>query len=186
MNEEERGRDTLDDAVDARNTAAKEPRGSRGYQIGTLAVLAAAVGLVVASAVPALARELGVTEVRVVTRDFARSSSAGQVGMDAVRDFEKGIGRSVAELDIDDGDDALPEVARGVHAESRAKMAIAARDVVLREDPKRSSPVVGSAKRGQSLVLLREERGWYMVVQQTEDGGIEVGWVTERDVETPR
>lgn len=185
MTEEDRARITLDEPVDAKHTASKEPRGSRGYQIGTFAVLAAAVGLVVASAVPALARELGVTEVRVVTRDFAKSSSAGQVGMDAVRDFEKGIGRSVAELDVDD-EDSLPEAAINAHAEGRAKMAVAARDVVLREDPKRSSPVVGSAKRGQSLVLLREDRGWYMVVQQTEEGGLEVGWVPEREVVTSR
>ncbi len=145
-------------------------------------MLFAATGLVTASAVPAVAREIGVTEVRVVTRDFSRSSPAGQVGVDAVRDFEKGIGRSVAELeeDADDPGSALEE-----HAKGRAKVVVAARDVVLREDAKRSATVVGSVKRGESLVLLRVERDWMMVVQQTDDGGLDVGWVPERDVVVP-
>lgn len=177
---DERPRDTLDDPVDARPATTRE-RGARALQVGTIVVLLAAAALVTASAVPAIAREIGVTEVRVVTRDFARSSPASQVGVDAVHDFEKGIGRSVAELD-DDVDDSGADRALDDHAKGRAKVAIAARELVLREDPKRSAPVVGSASRGEALVVLREERGWMMVVQQTEDGGLEVGWVPERDV----
>lgn len=183
MIDDERPRDTLDDPVPARPSSGRD-RGSRALQLGSIAVLFAAMGLVTASAVPAVAREIGVTEVRVVTRDFSRSSPAGQVGVDAVRDFEKGIGRSVAELEEDaDGDD--PGSALEDHAKGRAKVVVAARDVVLREDAKRSATVVGSVKRGESLVLLRVERDWMMVVQQTEDGGLDVGWVPERDVVVP-
>jgi len=158
-------------------------RSSRPFQLASLALLLGALGLVVSSAVPAVARELGVTEVRVVTRDYVRTAPAGQAGVDAVRDFEKGIGRSVAELEEDD-DPRSPSGALDDHAAGRAKIAVAARDLSLRDQPSRAAPVVGAAKRGQALVVLREERGWVMVVQQTDDG-LDVGWVAERDVVIP-
>jgi hypothetical protein len=181
--DEGRPRDTLDDPVTA-TPSGWRAKSSRPYQLGSVALLLAAFGLVIASAVPAVARELGVTEVRVVTRDYVRSAPAGQAGVDAVRDFEKGIGRSVAELEMADEDDPPPSAALDNYAEGRAKIAVAARDLSLRDDPSRSAPVVGSAKRGQALVVLREDRGWVMVVQQTEHG-LDVGWVAERDVVIP-
>ena len=181
--DEGRPRDTLDDPVPA-TPAGSRVRSSRPFQLASGALLLGAVGLVTASAVPAVAQELGVTEVRVVTRDYVRSAPAGQAGVDAVRDFEKGIGRSVAELEMDDDDDRSPSAALDDRAAGRAKIAVAAKDVSLRDDPARSAPVVGSAKRGQALVVLREERGWVMVVQQTEHG-LDVGWVAERDVVIP-
>ncbi len=185
--DEARPRDTLDDPVPA---AAPDgpPRGARAAQLGAWLLLCASAGVVGVTAAPAVAREMGVTEVRVVTRDFARAAPAGQAGVDAVRDFEKGIGRSVAELESDD--DALDYHAdpRGLSPQpaGSAKLAISSRDLVLRELPKKSAREAGTVRKGEALVVLRRERGWVLVVHQAERGdGIEVGWVPERDVGMP-
>ncbi len=179
-----RSRDTLDDPVEAAASSPRQ-RASRAFQLGAFALLAAAGGLVVASSAPAVAREMGVTDVRVVTRDFARSAPAGQAGVDAVRDFEKGIGRSVAELELDDEDEDWGRKRAMPTGEGGAQIAVALRDVALREDPKRSSPELSSVKKGQALVVLRQERDWVMVVRKANGEGIEVGWVPERDVTIP-
>lgn len=176
---ETRPRDTLDDVEAA--PGPKPRRGSRGFQLAAFALLAASGGLVVASTAPAIAREMGVTDVRVVSRDFARSAPAGQAGVDAVRDFEKGIGRSVAELDLEDDDNVI----RSPRGGDRAQLGVAARDVVLREDRKKSAPEIGVAKKGQPLVVLRKERGWVQVVHPADSRGLGVGWVPERDIEMP-
>lgn len=178
--EEARPRDTMDDPVEAAKAPSRH-RTSRALQLGAFAMLAAAAGLVGASTAPAIAREMGVTDVRVVSRDFARSAPAGQAGVDAVRDFEKGIGRSVAELDFEDDDSPVRPVPRG----DRAQLGIVARDVPLRELPKRSAPEIGTARKGQALMVLREERGWVQVVHPADRKGLGVGWVPERDIEMP-
>lgn len=174
-----RPRDTLDDVAAAPGGNPK--RGSRGFQLAAFALLAASGGLVMASTAPAIAREMGVTDVRVVSRDFARSAPAGQAGVDAVRDFEKGIGRSVAELDLEDDDNVI----RSPRGGDRAQLGVVAHDVALREGPKKSAPEVGLAKKGQALVVLRKERGWVQVVHPADSRGLGVGWVPERDIEMP-
>ncbi|NUO52609.1 MAG: SH3 domain-containing protein [Polyangiaceae bacterium] len=98
-----------------------------------------------------------------------------------MRDFEKGIGRSVAELDLEDDDNVI----RPPRGGDRAQLGVVARDVVLREGPKRSAPEIGVAKKGQALVVLREERGWVQVVHPADSRGLGVGWVPERDIEMP-
>jgi hypothetical protein len=177
--QEARPRDTLDDPVEAQAPGKK--RGARAFQLGAFALLCAAGGLVMASTAPAIAREMGVTDVRVVSRDFARTTPAGQAGVDAVRDFEKGIGRSVAELDLDDDETFIRPSPRG----DRAQLGLVTRDVVLREGPRKSAPEIGTAKKGQPLVVLREQRGWVQVVHPADKKGLSVGWVPERDIEMP-
>jgi hypothetical protein len=180
QDQDARPRDTLDDPVEAAQPPGAK-RGARAFQLGAFALLAAAGGLVMASSAPAIAREMGVTDVRVVSRDFARSAPAGQAGVDAVRDFEKGIGRSVAELDLEDDDTVIRPSPRG----DRAQLGEATRDVVLRESPKKSAPEIGTAKKGQALVVLRRERDWVQVVHPADRRGLGVGWVPERDIEMP-
>jgi hypothetical protein len=174
--EEARPRDTLDDPIEAPGSPGSVR--ARLMQVGAFALLAASVGVVCASAAPAVARELGITEVRVVQRDFVRAAPAGQAGVDAVRDFEKGIGRSVAQLDVMEEANVPPP------AES-ARLGFSQRDIALRASPSQRAREIGAAKKGEALVVLRQERGWALVVHPTEGDGIEVGWVPERDVQVP-
>lgn len=158
--------------------APEEERGTspRGlFTFGACAVLAVLLGLVGTSAAPAIAREMGLTEVQVVRRDFEKSSPVGRAGVDAVRDFERDIGQSIERLD------------RGSDREDgqRPQYVLSKRDTRLRKSPTSKSADGPSVPTGAPLLVIRREGSWFNVLHQSDDGDFETGWIEVRDLEMP-
>lgn len=160
--------------------APRRSRAARMLELGAALLVIAGFALVGVSALPVVARELGVSKTRVVQREFARSAPVGQAGVDAVHDFERGVVRDVSrsvtrqgELDVEPA--RPPETTRIVFS---------SRDVPLYEGPSKKSRQVGLARSGAPLVVQQQEGGWVLVVHLTEDG-LEVGWIPAQEVSLP-
>ncbi len=151
------------------------PRTTRALELGAGALVIAGISLVLAAAAPAALRHLGVTRARVVERDFAHTAPVGRAGIDAVHDFEKGIGKSVDKLERQEEEREI------VPSPDSARIVFSDHDIPLRQSPSSKSQQVGFARRGDPLVVQTEEAGWVLVAHITEDG-LEAGWVPGPDV----
>jgi len=157
-----------------RRRRPRRAAGVRAFELGAIALAIGGVALVGAAAVPAALRDLGVTRVRVVQRDYAKSAPVGRVGVDAVHDFEKGIGNSIDKLEREEARDDQP--ARGAR-----RIVFVDHDIPLHQSPTSRSPQVGMATSGDPLVVQTEEAGWVLVARVTEDG-LETGWIPGTEV----
>ncbi|HTJ82378.1 MAG TPA: hypothetical protein VL400_11710 [Polyangiaceae bacterium] len=150
-------------------------RATRALELGAVTLVVAGLALVGTAAVPAALRDLGVTRVRVVQRDYAKSAPVGRVGVDAVNDFEKGIGKSVEKLERQEEErDVVPP------SEAR-RIVLVDHDIPLHQSPNSRSPQVGLARSGDPIVVQTEEAGWLLVAHVTEDG-LETGWIPGPEV----
>ncbi len=123
----------------------------------------------VVSAGPALAREMGLTSVRVVHRDFDAGRPAGRAGSDAVQDFERDIGRSVDRLDP--GNDEEP-----------FEIVMTIKEANLRERPSASARSIATLKPGRILAVIGRSGAWVQVVHSRPDDTLDVGWIAASDV----
>ncbi len=148
------------------------------FTVGAWGLIAAALVLVGTSFAPALARELGLTEMRVVTRDFQRTSPKGQAGVDAVRDFERDIGRSVDRLERSLPDDADEPVERILTVTVK-------KPLLLRKSPSAKSPSGISVPAFSEIGVLTAEGSWLQVKYQAPDKSIHFGWIELSELELP-
>lgn len=146
--------------------------------LGAWALVIAAVVLVGTSFAPAAARELGLTEMRVVRREFQRSAPQGQAGVDAVRDFERDIGRSVDRLERAIPDDADEPLERSLTVTVKKAL-------VLRKSPSARSPVGASVPALSEISVLSAEGSWLQVRYQAPDKSIHFGWIELSELELP-
>lgn len=156
---------------------APAPTALRSRLASSLAWLTAigTLCLVVLSALPAIARQSGVTRVRVVQRESPHSAPLGRVGSDAVRDFEKDIGKSVERHErAPGGFEFAPD--------DKLDVAKLDRDIVLRVSPLRGATPLGTVKRGTLVIVTRREGGWAQVMYEISEDSFEMGWVEERDL----
>lgn len=131
--------------------------------------------LVVMSALPAIARGMGVTRVRVVQRESPHSAPIGRTGSDAVRDFEKDIGKSIEKHEkAPPGFEFAPD--------DKLDVAKLERDIVLRVSPLRGATPLGTVKRGTLVIVTRREGGWAQIMYEISEDSFEMGWVEERDL----
>lgn len=131
--------------------------------------------LVVMSALPAIARGMGVTRVRVVQRESPHSAPIGRTGSDAVLDFEKDIGKSIERREkASSGFEFAPD--------DKLDVAKLERDIVLRVSPLRGATPLGTVKRGTLVIVTRREGGWAQIMYEISEDSFEMGWVEERDL----
>lgn len=143
--------------------------------IGAWVAILASFALVVGSALPAVAREMGLTEVRVVRREFQRSTPVGQTGADAVRDFEKDIGKSIERLERDGRDD---DDDRGGY-----KITFLPKDARLRKTPSAQAGTTAMLRAGTPIIVIRRDREWALVQPIEDEDAVVMGWVDVRDLE---
>lgn len=143
-------------------------------KFATYLLVAASFGVVFVSAVPAIARELGYVEARVVSRSSARSSSAKRAGLEATKAAERRI-------EMREEAFGLPHPKVGTDPTQRTKIAVARKDLALHAEADASSPPIGRIPRNQVLIVMKEEGGWLLVLNQDDDNA-ELGWVREADV----
>lgn len=144
-----------------------------------------ALGLIVAAASPAVARNFGVTRTQMVEREFQRTAPAGQAGVDAVGDYHKDISRSIDRLEAlpdrtlppdDDDDEREPH---GI------QVAVTREVTKLRAASNAKSPTIRAIPAGATLVVLSVRGGWVQVLYQDENDDIVTGFVTERELGAP-
>ncbi len=140
----------------------------------TFLLLMGAMTLVTASALPAVARELGWTHARTVSRATKRATNASRAGIDAVKEREQRLA-----LDgIDDEDDSPPI---GFDRATGTQIGVSAQDTALFRGPASSTALVGSVESGEKLIVVREERGFFLVIHKSK-AGTDIGWVRKADV----
>ncbi len=140
----------------------------------TTLLLLGAVTLVTAAALPAVARELGWTHARTVSRATKRATNASRAGIDAVREREQRLA-----LDgIDEEDDGPP---LGLDRATGTQIGVSAQDTALFRGPASSTALVGSVESGEKLLVVREERGFFLVIHKSK-AGTDIGWVRKADV----
>lgn len=143
--------------------------------LGAWTAILASIALVLGSAVPAIAREMGLTEVRVVRREFQRSTPVGQTGADAVRDFEKDIGKSIERLERDGRED---DDDRGGY-----KISFLPRDARLRKSPSAHAGTSAMLRAGTPIIIIRRDREWALVQPIEDEDAVVMGWVEARDLD---
>ncbi len=155
--------------VSASEETADQPRAPRHWPVLalTFVLLFGALSIVAASALPAVARELGWTHARTVSREGHRAETAGRAGIDAVKEREQKL-----MLDGDDDDDAPPDTAH---------VGISVQPTTMFHGPGTSTGPVGSLDVGEKIVVVREDRGFVLVVRHGPTG-TDVGWVRKSDV----
>ena len=151
------------------NAAETRPPRHRPLSALTFVLMVAALALTAVSAAPALARELGWTQVRTVSRGSGRGAPHGNIGVEAVKERERSL-----QLDgLDDDDDS----ADTPHTKSR--IGITLHETKVYRDP--GEGVAGTLDGGEKILVVREDHGYFMIIRQTSDGA-EVGWVKRTDV----
>jgi hypothetical protein len=86
--------------------------------------------------------------------------------------------------DLDDRRDPhrAPDSRRDIEEpEDQPRVAVAVRDVTLREEPDSAATEVARVDRGTQLYVMKLEGDWVLVVHQGR-GGLEVGWARSREV----
>ncbi len=160
-----------------------------------LALVAATVGLVSASAAPSVARELGWTSAS----QSARGDDWREHGLGGTR------GRAPVGSGADDPSEAGPRGLRSrersPHAPSAgmpdlvappddratdddtpdARLAVTVRDVVVRERADDGAAPLGRVGAGELLIVIRETGAWAMVAHLGEEGST-TGWVRRGDL----
>jgi hypothetical protein len=130
------------------------------------------------SSFPAIARAMGLTELRVVRRDFDRNTPE-QAGVDSLRDFEQekqDIGRSLDRLDRQIGDDD--------EQGSPFELVITARETTLRQTPSPKGVPTEKLVAGVPLIVISRSGAWVQVAHQTINDSLQIGWVLATDVAT--
>jgi len=151
-------------------------RASQPLLFGAWVLVALATSWVLASAFPAVARGMGLTELRVVRRDFDRSAPQGRAGIDAMHDFEQekqDIGRSLDRLDRGNDDD-----------DSALELVLTARETTLRQTPSAKGIPTTKLAAGVPLIIISRSGVWIQVAHQTANDSLEVGWLQGSDVAT--
>ncbi|NUP07782.1 MAG: hypothetical protein HOW73_17175 [Polyangiaceae bacterium] len=146
------------------------------FTFGAWGLSIMAIGLVGTSVAPAVLREMGLTEIHVVRRDFQRTTPVGQLGVDAVRDFERDIGNSLDRMErgADDAD------------EIEDLFVIFTRKAVkLKKSPSAGSPVESTVPAGSRIVVLRPEGPWLQVKFEAADRSVHSGWVELKELDQP-
>lgn len=127
--------------------------------------LAVAVGFVVTAALPSVTRALGWSEVRTVSRESPRNTSAGRAGMEALAEKER-------TLDLDEGDDVDSADTDGRAAFLRTKS-------VVYELPGKAP--IGMLPAGTMVQVLGQRSEFVHVLY--EDGGEgNIGWIRKSDL----
>jgi hypothetical protein len=159
-------------AVSATNEASNDGRTPRHWPLIalTFVLLFAAVSVVGASALPAVARELGWTHARTVSRETHRQRAAGRAGIDAVREREQKLSA------LDDDDEEEPP-----YAADHPRIAIVAQATPMFRGASAKSGMVGSIDAGEKILVMREDHGFFLVMRQGRDEG-DLGWVKKSDV----
>lgn len=156
------------------------PSRRRASDLLALALVATSVGVVSVSAAPSLARELGLTRASLSRREAAHPLIDRTIGGGSPHDgapLAPG-GRGHAGLpDLvappsDGGDENDP---------GDARLAVAVRDVVVREQADEGSSPVGKVPRGELLIVIREAGAWAMVAHLGGEGAT-TGWVRRGDL----
>ncbi|MBL8740852.1 MAG: SH3 domain-containing protein [Myxococcales bacterium] len=153
-------------------------RPSQPLLFGAWVLVSLAVAWVGVSSFPAVARAMGLTEMRVVRRDFDRNLPE-QAGVDSMRDFEQekqDIGRTLDRLDRAIGDDDEPD--------SPFELVITARETTLRQTPSPKGVPTSKLAAGVPLIVISRVGVWVQVAHQTVNDSLEVGWVSASDVAT--
>jgi len=136
------------------------------------------LSFIFAAALPPVARALGWSEVRTVSRGSQRSSSAERAGLAAVHEKEHALG-------IDD-DDGLADLNfdLGLSAVVRVKTQVfeVAPEVSLPgAAPAHPKAALGSLPPGTAVRVLGE-RGAFLHILYDDQGDAEMGWVAKSDV----
>lgn len=147
---------------------ARPPR-HRIFSVLTMLLVLVAFGIAMGSAVPAVARELGWTSVRTVARSSGKSVSHGNAGVEAVKERERTL--QLGGLDDDDDDDAP--------AHGKTRLGITLHETKVYREP--GEQVLASLDGGEKILVVKEDRGYFMVIHQGGDGA-DVGWVKRTDV----
>lgn len=156
----------------------------RASDLLALALVATSVGVVSVSAAPSLARELGLTHASLSRREPAHPlvdrsiGSPHEPGVHGPGGPGRGPGgvsglgdRAAAPSDPLD-EDADP---------GDARLAVAVRDVVVRDRADERASPVGKVPRGELLIVIREDGAWAMVAHLGGEGAT-TGWVRRGDL----
>lgn len=159
---------------------APAPSRRRASDLLALALVATSVGVVSVSAAPSLARELGLTRASLSRRESAHPLIDRTIGgspHDGAPLAPGGRGPSglpdlVAPPSEGDADENDP---------GDARLAVAVRDVVVREQADEAGAPVGKVPRGELLIVIREAGAWAMVAHLGGEGAT-TGWVRRGDL----
>ena len=158
---------------------APAPSRRRASDLLALALVATSVGVVSVSAAPSLARELGLTRASLSRRESAHPLVDRTIGSphDGVPLAPGGRGPAglpdlVAPPSEGDGEENDP---------GDARLAVAVRDVVVREQADEAGAPVGKVPRGELLIVIREAGAWAMVAHLGGEGAT-TGWVRRGDL----
>lgn len=161
---------------DLRVDPAPPPLGPRVVVSLAWLVSISAFCLVALSALPAIARGMGVSRVRVVQRESPHARPIGRTGSDAVRDFEKDIGKSVEKHERDGAFEFAPAT------DDKLELLKIEHEVVLRSSPQKSATPLGTVQRGALVLVVKREGSWIQVLRELSEDSYEMGWIEERDL----
>jgi hypothetical protein len=153
---------------------APAPSRRRASDLLALALVATSVVVVTVAAAPSVARELGLTSASISRRELPRRAG-DEIGSPRRHD---GRGLGVPDLvappdDLVEDDD---EVGPG-----DARLAVAVRDLVVREIADERAASLGEVPRGELLIVIREAGAWAMVAHLGGEGST-TGWVRRGDL----
>lgn len=146
---------------------------------GVLLVGASVIGLGLLAAAPAAARSLGITEMKVASREWAKRSSARQAGEEAVREAERNIERFG---DEDEGLFRRRDDDRPGRKDKDPTLGTVTGKAELRSGPGEDAEVLGLLGPGDRVVVLEERLASVRVLVTTDDGAL-VGWLPRRRLE---
>lgn len=155
-------------------TPASPKIGRRASDLLALALVAVSVGVVSASAAPSVARELGLTSASLSRRDVGPHPALGVPGASPHAPARRG-GAGLPDLVAPPGDDEPGE------DPGDARLAIAVRDVVVRDRADERGATLGKVPRGELLIVIREAGAWAMVAHLGGEGST-TGWVRRGDL----
>lgn len=150
----------------------------RASDLLALALVATSVGVVSASAAPSVARELGLTSASLSRRAPPHPLVDRTIGSPhdprprGGRGDLPGLADRGAPSTDPLGEDADP---------GDARLAVAVRDVVVRDRADDRASPVGKVPRGELLIVIREDGAWAMVAHLGGEGAT-TGWVRRGDL----
>lgn len=129
---------------------------------------AATVGLVVLTALPALARHLGITEANVKVGEGPTRHPLA-----APPDLGEAVSRSI---------DRLEDAPHGGDFDAL----VAPRALSVRTEPKADARLIKTVKKGERLTVMDQAGPWVLVAIATDaNGGLELGWVATSEFSRP-
>jgi uncharacterized protein YgiM (DUF1202 family) len=136
--------------------------------LATWLLAAVTLGLVVLTALPALARHLGITEAKVVVGDGPTRHPLA-----APPDVGEAVSRSI---------DRLDDAPHGGDFDTLT----APRALSVRAEPKADARLLRTLKKGERLTVMDQAGPWVLVaVGSGSDGALELGWVATSELSRP-